>query len=70
MKFLLVLHLCSMITQTCPNMMYPQKVYESWSECIDVGYKISQLTFNKLDKNVVNKQKLAIKFECKEISTT
>ena len=51
-------------------MMYPQKVYESWSECIDAGYKISQLTFNKLDKNVVNKQKLAIKFECKEISTT
>ena len=55
MKFLLVLHLCSMVTQTCPNMMYPQKVYESWSECIDVGYKISQLTFDKLDKNVVNK---------------
>jgi len=70
MKFLLILHLCSAVTQTCPNMMYPQKVYDSWSECANAGYATAQITFSKLNKNVVNKQKLAIKFECKEISTT
>ena len=51
-------------------MMYPQKVYNTWSECANAGYEIAQITFDKLDKNVVNKQKLAIKFECKEISST
>lgn len=70
MKFLLVLHFCSMITGTCPNMMHPQKVYNTWSECAIAGYEVSLLTFNKLDKNVVNQQKLAIKFECKEITSS
>ena len=51
-------------------MMYPQKVYDSWSECANAGYAMAQITFSKLNINVVNKQKLAIKFECKEISTT
>jgi hypothetical protein len=50
--------------------MYPQKVYDSWAECANAGYATAQITFSKLDKNIVNKQKLAIKFECKEISTT
>jgi len=70
MKFLLILHLCSVVTQTCPNMMYPQKMYNTWSECANAGYEKAQITFSKLDKNVVNQQKLAIKFECKEISST
>ena len=69
MKFLLILHLCSVVTQTCPNMMHPQKVYNSWAECSKAGYDLVQSTFDKLDKNVVNKQKLALKFECKEISS-
>ncbi len=51
-------------------MMYPQKVYDTWSECANTGYEMAQITFSKLDKNIVNKQKLAIKFECKEISST
>ena len=39
MKFLLVLHLCSFVTQTCPNMMHPKGVYNSWYECAVEGYK-------------------------------
>ncbi len=51
-------------------MMYPKKVYNSWSECSKAGYDLVQSTFDKLDKNVVNQQKLALRFECKELSTT
>ena len=68
MKYLLILHLCSVVTQTCPNMMYPEKVYNTWSDCANAGYELAQATFSQLDKNVVNQQQLALKFECKEIS--
>ena len=68
MKFLLVLHLCSVVTQTCPNMMHPQKIYNSWDKCAIAGYELSLTTFTKLDKNEVNQHKLAIKFDCIEIN--
>lgn len=70
MKFLLVLHLCSVVTATCPNMMHPKKIYNSWDECAIAGYELSLATFTKLNKNEVNQHKLAIKFECKEMAST
>ena len=70
MKFLLVLHLCSALTGTCPNMMHPQGTYDTWFECANEGYKVSGKIYKELDINVANKQKLAIKFECKELDRT
>ena len=70
MKFLLVLHLCSVVTATCPNQMFPQKIYNSWDECAIAGYELSLAAFTKLNKNEVNQHKLAIKFECKEMAAT
>jgi len=70
MKFLLILHLCSVVAQTCPDMMYPRQIYNTWSDCANAGYELAQETFDKLDKNLVNQRKLAIKFECREISST
>lgn len=70
MKFLLVLHLCSFITQTCPNMMYPQGTYDTWSDCAAAGYVLSGKYFSEFDENLVNKEKIAIKFECKDLDIT
>jgi len=67
MKYLLVLHLCSFLTQTCPGMVYPQGKYDSWKECAIAGYTISGDTMATMPKDQINKGKLAIKFECIEI---
>ena len=67
MKYLLVLHLCSFLTQTCPGMVHPQGKYDSWKECAIAGYKISGDTMATIPKDKINKGKLAIKFECIEI---
>jgi len=70
MKFLLVIHLCSFLTQTCPNMMHPRETFDTWSDCAIAGYETSAEIFSGIDKNVANKQKLAIRFECKELDKT
>jgi len=70
MKFILIIHFCSMLTQTCPNMMNPQTTFDTWYECAIAGYEIAGKTFRNINKNVTNKQKLAIKFECKELQSS
>ena len=51
-------------------MMYPQGTYDTWSDCAAAGYTLSGEYFNQFDKNVANEQKLAIKFECKDLDIT
>jgi hypothetical protein len=70
MKYLLILHLCSIVTQTCPNMMYPKQIYNSWVDCATAGYQIAGETFKKVNKDIAEIKKLAIKFECKQVSST
>ena len=68
MKYLLILHMCSFLTQTCPGMIHPQGTYDSWKECAIAGYKIAGDTIAKMPKKEINQHKLAIKFECLEIT--
>ncbi len=67
MKYLLILHMCSFLTQTCPGMMYPNGLHDTWLQCSQEGYKKAAELINSLDPDVVNANKIAIKFECKEI---
>ena len=68
MKFLLVLHLCSFITQTCPNMMYPQGTYDTWSDCAAAGYIRSLKELHTLEETDVNNLKIVVSFTCKELT--
>ena len=73
MKFILVLYMCSMITNSCPTSTVAGYQFTTHYDCVDAGYAIAQKTFRNLKdyeeypKDILEKQKLVIKFECKEI---
>ncbi len=75
MKYILVLYMCSSITNLCPNSSISGYQFDNHYECVNAGYAIAQNTFNNLnmleewDKDYINKNKTVIKFECKEISS-
>ena len=70
MKFLLILHVCSLLNQACPGSMYPREIYDSHYDCAIAGYEEAQKALLTMPKDAVNQQKLAIKFECKEIQSS
>lgn len=51
-------------------MMYPKQIYNSWVDCATAGYQIAGETFKKVNKDIAEIKKLAIKFECKQVSST
>ena len=75
MKFMLVLHLCSILSMKCTSAMYTGLMFESHFDCAKIGYKMAYDTFRRLETDDyygldrVNKEKIAIKFECKELDT-
>ena len=69
MKFVIILYLCSFVN--VQPVCYSEKIvalefdnYRSW---VLEGYKQSHNHLASLDQDKVNKEKLAIRFNCKEI---
>ena len=73
MKFILVLYMCSMLSNSCPSSTISGYQFENHYDCVNAGYAIAQSTFRNLkdmeeyEREVIEKQKLVIKFECREI---
>ena len=73
MKFILILYMCSMTTGQCPNNTISGYQFNSYYDCVNAGYSIAQKTFRDLkkledwDKPDFEKEKIVVKFECKEI---
>ena len=74
MKFILVLHLCSMITGKCLDSHYPSYQFKTHYDCAIAGYALSQESLKLLSKEKyyygldrINKERLAIRFECREL---
>ena len=71
MKYIIILYLCS-FANTEP-VCYSEKIvgleFADYHTCILKGYEHSHFTLKKMDKDKINKEKLAIKFTCKEIKT-
>ena len=71
MKYILILHLCSMITGKCIDPFVPGFQFESHYDCALAGYSLSQKSLKALKDDEyyglerINKEKLAIRFECK-----
>ena len=65
--------MCSMINNSCPTSTVAGYQFTTHYDCVDAGYAIAQKTFRNLKdyeeypKDILEKQKLVIKFECKEI---
>ena len=76
MKFILILHLCSVITGKCTESSIPGLMFKSHYDCALGGYKMAHKMFEVLKDDDyyglerINKEKIAIKFECKELPST
>ena len=73
MKYILVLYMCSTMTNLCPNSSISGYQFDTHYDCVDAGYVVAQSTYRNLnkieewDKDYINQNKIVIKFECKEI---
>jgi len=67
MKFILVLHLCSMLTGQCNQSLTVNMEFNDHRSCALAGYDISGKSLEQLDPNRVNKEELAIRFNCKKL---
>ena len=65
-KFVLILHLCSTLSGECLDSQYVGELPDHYT-CVKAGYVEAYKSFETLDKEEINEQKLAIRFECKEI---
>lgn len=76
MKYILVLYMCSMVNNQCPSHTISGYQFKSHFDCVNAGYGVAQSTYNNLkeledwDKEHINKNKLVIKFECREIKSS
>ena len=74
-KFILVLHLCSMVTGECPSSHYSIKAsFSSHYDCVLNGYAVAQQTFKNLkeiedvEQDIIEQSKMVVKFECRPIN--
>jgi len=73
MKYILILYMCSLSTNQCPNSSISGYQFESHYDCVNAGYAIAQKTFRNLkelkewDIPDFEKEKIVVKFECKEL---
>lgn len=74
MKFILVLYLCSMINGQCFDSQVSNYQFKTHYDCAIAGYAMSQESLKLLVKDEyyygmdrINKERLAIKFECREL---
>jgi hypothetical protein len=76
MKFILILHLCSMITGKCIDPYIPGYQFTTHYDCAIAGYALSQESLKRLKNDEyygldrINKEELAIRFECKKLTST
>ena len=66
-KFILILYICSLNTLQCNNGSVAKVEFNNHYDCAIGGYILSHDAMKELDKDKVNENKLAIKFECKPI---
>jgi len=65
--------MCSMLSNNCPTSTISGYQFNNHYDCVNAGYAIAQSTFRNLkdmeeyEREVIEKQKLVIKFECREI---
>jgi|TARA_R100001224_G_scaffold97327_1_gene67372 hypothetical protein len=71
MKYVLLLHVCSFLNlagPVCETTHIVPLEFNNYKDCILQGYKSSHNTLKEIYGDRIEKEKLAIKFECKEIT--
>ena len=73
MKYILVLYMCSMLSNNCPTSTIAGYQFNTHYDCVNAGYAIAQSTFRNLkeleewDREYLEQSKIVVKFECKEL---
>ena len=69
-KFVLVIWVCSFLGgQVCMPPIESPIMYDSWYECSRTAHQESLKIMSNLGYKVINKDKIAMKYRCKEDST-
>ena len=75
MKYILVLYMCSMLSNNCPQSTIAGYQFNTHYNCVNAGYAIAQSTFRNLkeleewDRQYLEQSKIVVKFECREVGT-
>ena len=73
MKYILVLYMCSMLSNTCPSSTIAGYQFTNHYDCVNAGYAVAQSTFRNLEnteeynRDYIENSKIVIKFECREV---
>lgn len=70
MKYVLILYLCSLIDGQCGGQKVMPFEYPSHYHCAIAGHQSSVNELFAIGKEAVNEGKIAIQFECKQITKT
>ena len=65
-KFILTIQLCSMVHMDCMKEFQSNIVFNSYYECMHVGYASSINTLNNMGQQFVDRIKIVVKFSCQE----
>ena len=73
MKYILVLYMCSMLSNNCPTSTISGYQFNTHYDCVNAGYAVAQSTYRNLEeleeynRDYLEQSKIVVKFECKEI---
>ena len=69
-KFTLTIWVCSFLGgQTCMPPIQSPVMYNSWYECSRAAHQQSMKMMSNLGYKIVNRDKIAMKYRCKEINS-
>ena len=69
MKFLLVMQICSALNLQCmPDVVVGD--YKNHYDCATAGYLNAMGLTREVGENIVNRDRITVKFECKPIRST
>ena len=69
MKFLLIIQVCSALHMSCMDSMEAGQ-YSTHFDCATVGYLNAMSLTREVGQEVVDRDRVTIKFECKPVSST
>ena len=69
MKFLLIMQVCSAVHMSCMERM-PVNEYPTHFDCATAGYLNAITTVQRMGPEMINKDRIIIRFSCNPVSST
>jgi hypothetical protein len=69
MKFLLIMQVCSAMQMSCMDRM-DAGMYKTHFDCATAGYLNAIGLTREVGEEVVNRDRITVKFECKPVTST